>query len=65
MPCSTTQRSSSSAASLGSIIGSFATSRKRSGAELANSARASLSVRQSAAANSTSPSAHSSPEPGG
>ena len=64
-PCWLTQRSSSSAASLGSIIGSFATSFRRSGAWLAYSARASLSVVHRAAAKSRSPSAHSSPEPGG
>jgi len=47
-PCSVTQRSSSSAAAPGSSMGSLATSLRRSGANAAYSARASLRVRHNA-----------------
>src|SRR5881396_3856101 len=65
MPSSVTARRSSAAAASGSIRGSLATDLRRAGAWRQNSARASLSVRQSAIAKPRSSPAHSSPAPPG
>src|SRR5207249_4470806 len=65
MPSSVTARRSSAAAASGSIRGSLATDLRRTGAWPQNSARASLSVRQSAIAKPRSSPAHSSPAPPG
>src|SRR5947199_10206788 len=61
MPSSVTARRSSAVAASGSIRGSLATDLRRAGAWRQNSARASLSVRQSAIAKPRSRPAHSSP----
>src|SRR5881409_2640646 len=65
MPSSVTARRSSAVAASGSIRGSLATDLRRAGAWRQNSARASLSVRQSAIAKPRSRPAHSSPAPPG